>query len=153
MLRLSRLWNWKSALHSGLYRAIPFFAAVQAGGGSGAAEGAALQFALFATLAGFIGALVERLRFFRPAWAAAFILLAAVPAGVHSLEWVIHETPAPGGRRAGIFVSWAQSAVSILTQWALMRRGLFLAGEEANSYLGDWMTLMRLLLPRRAGRR
>lgn len=137
------VWNWKSALHSGLYRAIPFFAAVRASSGAGAAEGAALQFILFATLAGFTGAAVERLRCFRPAWAGFLILLAAIPVCVHSAEWAIHETLAPGGRRAGLFVSWGQSALSIAMQWALMREGLFLAGPGARSYLEDWRAFLR----------
>jgi hypothetical protein len=135
------VWNWKSALHSGLYRAIPFFAAVQASAGTGAAEAAMLQFILFAALAGFTGAVIERLRFFRPAWAAFLILLAGIPVCVHTLEWLLHESLAPGGRRAGIFVSWGQSALSIATQWALMRQGLFLAGAGARSYLDDWRAL------------
>lgn len=140
------LWNWKSALHSGLYRAIPFFAAVRASGGAGAAEGAALQFLLFATLAGFTGAAIERLRCFRPVWAALLILLVAIPVCVHSVEWVIHETLAPGGRRAGIFISWGQSALSIATQWTLMREGLFLAGAGAQSYFDDWRAFPRTVV-------
>ncbi len=152
---LTSIWNWKSALHSGLYRSIPFFAAVRASAGTGAAEAAVLQFILFAALAGFIGAVVERLRFVRPPWAACLILLAAIPISVHSVEWLLHESLAPGGRRAGIFVSWVQSALSAAMQWALMREGLFLAGPGARNYLDDWrafpQTALRLLR-RLAGR-
>ncbi|MCX7604890.1 MAG: hypothetical protein N2036_12510 [Bryobacteraceae bacterium] len=150
-----RAWNWKSALHSGLYRAIPFFAAVRASGGSGAGEGAAVQFVLFAVLAGFTGALVQRLRHFRPGWAALAILLAVWPLCVHAAEWWLHEALAPGMRRAGIFVSWGQSALSMATQWALMRKGLFLSGPEARSYPDDWLALLRMakrLLRRVPGR-
>lgn len=86
---------------------------------------------------------------------AALILLAGVPATVHLLEWRWHEAAAPAARRAGFVVSWIQSALSIATQWTLMREGLFLSGAGARSYLDDWRSLplaVRRLLARAAGR-
>ena len=148
-------WNWKTALNSGLYRAVPFAVAVWASSGKGMLEAAAMQFAFFAAIAGFVGAAIERLRFLRPAWLAALILLAGVPATVHLLEWHWHEAAAPAARRAGFAVSWIQSAISIATQWILMREGLFLSGEGARSYLDDWRGIplaLRRLLARAAGR-
>jgi len=134
-------WNWKTALNSGLYRGIPFAAATWRSGAAEAAAGALTQFLLFMALAGATGALAERLRHHKPKWRAALVLLAAVPVCVHLVEWVVHETLNPGGRRAGIFVSWAQSALSMGTQWALMRHGLFLAGEGAHPYWRDFLLI------------
>lgn len=136
---MNAFWNWKTALNSGLYRGIPFAAANWRSGLEDTATGAATQFMLFALLAGLTGALAQRLRFHRPRWQAALVLMMLVPLTVHLIEWNLHETLHPGGRRAGIFVSWAQSALSMATQWALMRRGLFLAGEGGQPYWRDFL--------------
>jgi hypothetical protein len=135
------LWNWKTAFNSGLYRGIPFAVATWRAGLSEALAGAATQFLLFAFLAGLTGALAQRLRFHAPKWRAALVLMFLVPASVHLIEWVAHEALSPGVRRAGIFVSWAQSALSMGTQWWLMRRGLFLAGEGGQPYWRDFVLL------------
>lgn len=138
---MNPFWNWKTALNSGLYRGIPFAIATWRSGLAEIAAGAATQFALFALLAGLTGALAQRLRFHRPRWRAALVLMICVPLAVHLIEWTVHETLNPGGRRAGIFVSWAQSALSMATQWILMRRGLFLAGESGHPYWRDFLLL------------
>lgn len=135
---MNPFWNWKTALNSGLYRGIPFAAANSHSGFADTAAGAATQFMLFALLAGLTGALAQRLRFHRPRWQTALVLMMLAPLTVHLIEWTVHETFHPGGRRAGIFVSWAQSALSMATQWMLMRRGLFLAGESGQPYWRDF---------------
>lgn len=138
---MNPFWNWKTALNSGLYRGIPFAAADWRGGLAESAAGAFTQFVLFALLAGLTGALAQRLRFHRPRWQTALILMVCVPLMVHLIEWNVHESLHPGGKRAGIFVSWAQSALSMTTQWVLMRRGLFLAGEGGHPYWRDFFLL------------
>lgn len=138
---MNPLWNWKTALNSGLYRGIPFAIANRRGGLEDMAAGAVTQFLLFTLLAGLTGALAQRLRFHLPGWRAALLLMVCVPLMVHLIEWTVHETLHPGGRRAGIFVSWAQSALSMGTQWVLMRRGLFLAGEGGQPYWRDFLLL------------
>ncbi len=144
-------WNWKTSLNSGLYRVLPFAAATIKEGAAEAAASAATQFLLFVVLSGFTGALSERLRHCTPRWKAALVLMAGVPVCVHLIEWLLHELLHPGARRAGIFVSWMQSALSIGTQWALMREGLFLAGEGRQPYWWDFLLLPRAV--RALGRR
>ncbi len=146
MRGMRRFWNWKTALNSGLYRGIPFAAASWQKEASEMAAGAVMQFLLFAALAGATGALAERLRFHQPRWRAALVLMACVPVAVHLLEWMVHETLNPGGRRAGILVSWLQSALSMGTQWLMMRRGLFLAGERGHPYWRDFLLLPGVVL-------
>lgn len=138
---MNPLWNWKTALNSGLYRSIPFAIATWRAGAPEAAAGAAAQFLLFASLAGLTGALAQRLRFHQPKWRAALVLMVCVPVIVHLIEWGAHEALSPGVRRAGILVSWAQSALSMGTQRWLMRRGLFLAGEGGQPYWRDFLLL------------
>ncbi len=109
------------------------------------AAGAAVQFVLFAALAGATGALAQRLRFHEPRWRAVLVLSAGVPLVLHLLEWIIHEAMNPGGRRAGIAISWMQSAFSMAFQWWLMRRGLFLAGDGGQPYWRDFLMLPEAL--------
>src|SRR5262245_61408533 len=78
--RLLLRWNWKTALLSACARGTIFFFA-NLGAGLGAAIGAmGVEAALFATLAGFYGALAQAFRRAQPAWAATMTVMALAPA-------------------------------------------------------------------------
>lgn len=139
------MWNWKTALNSALYRGIAFAAATWRNGAAECAGGVLTQMLLFSAMAGYTGSLTQRFRNHTPRWQAGLMLLCLVPLGVHSMEWVVHETLDPGARRAGIAVSWVQSAISMGTQWALMRRDLFLAGGSGLSYAQDFRAMAEWL--------
>src|SRR5262245_21388244 len=86
--RLLLRWNWKTALLSACARGTIFFIA-NLGAGLGAAIGAmGVEAALFATLAGFYGALAQAFRLAQPAWAATMTVMALAPAVNHTLEYL-----------------------------------------------------------------
>src|SRR5262249_25657888 len=77
--RLLRRWNWKTALLSACVRGTIFFVA-NIGAGLGAAIGAmGVEAALFATLAGFYGAMAQAFRRTKPEWAATMAVIALMP--------------------------------------------------------------------------
>src|SRR5215831_4027475 len=88
--RLLRLWNWKAALLSACVRGAVFFCA-NISAGLGAAIGAmCLEAALYATVAGFFGAMIQAFRRARPVWAAAITVMVLLPVVDHTLEYTLH---------------------------------------------------------------
>src|SRR5690349_83558 len=88
--RLLLRWNWKTALLSACVRGTIFFVS-NLGAGLGAAIAAmAAEAALFATLAGFYGAVVQTFRRAQPAWAASVTIMILMPAVNHTLEYALH---------------------------------------------------------------
>lgn len=146
MLRgVTPFWKWKTALNSGPNRGVLSAAASWRTGAAAWAGVALTQMLLFGAPAGVTGALVQRFRNYQPRWRAGVALLGLAPLAVHSMEWLVHETPHSGRSRAGIAVSWRQSAVSMATQWAMTGRGLFLAGESGPAYVQHLRAVAQLL--------
>lgn len=141
------LWNWKTALWSGLYRAPAFFAVTLKSGGLGAAAKAgAIEFALFATVAGFTGALTQRVRHLEPAWLRALIVAIGIPALLHSSEWLVHGLAGTPARKTGVLVSICMTVVAELFNFYAMRRGLLLAGREGGGFWSDVRQLPAVVL-------
>src|SRR5215468_3233391 len=121
--RLLRRWNWKTALLSGCVRGTIFFIS-NLGAGLGAAIGAmAVEAALFATLAGFYGALAQTFRRAQPAWAATMTVMILIPAVNHTLEYVLHKANGTEKIKAGVLTSISLSVLSALFNLFAMRRG------------------------------
>jgi hypothetical protein len=134
---VSALWNWKTATFSGLYRG-PGFALASLHYGLGeAARAGVTEFVLFATIAGFTGALTQRVRHMRPVWAAGLVILLGIPSCLHAMEWVVHTTAGSPARGRGVAVSVAMTAVAELFNWYSMRQGAMLAGPEGSPFLDD----------------
>lgn len=140
-------WNWKTALWSGLYRAPAFFAVTLHSGGLGAAARAGgIEFALFATVAGFTGALTQRVRHLQPAWLRVLIVAAGIPAILHSSEWLVHGLAGTAARKTGVLVSICMTVVAELFNFYAMRRGVLLAGIEGGGFWSDLRQLPAVVL-------
>ena len=138
-------WNWKTASLSACVRGTIFFIA-NLGAGLGAAIGAmGVEAALFATLAGFYGALVQTFRHAQPAWAATMTVMILIPAFNHTLEYFMHY--ASGAKRiaAGVAVSISLSVFSAVFNLFAMRRGVLIVGDERASLIDDLRRMPRLV--------
>lgn len=134
---LLRRWNWKAAILSACVRGGIFFA-VNLNAGLRAAIGAMLvESALYATIAGFYGAIVQSFRLARPAWLATMTVMALLPAINHSLEFVLHSLAGTAKIGAGILVSVVFSMVSAAFNLFAMRRGALIVGAGKQSLLAD----------------
>jgi hypothetical protein len=142
---LLRRWNWKTALLSACLRGTIFFCA-NLGAGLGAAIGAmALEAALFATLSGFYGALVQSFRRAQPAWAAALAVMVLMPAVNHTLEYLLHYASGTKRIAAGVAASVALSMLSALFNLFAMRRGVLIVGDERQSLADDLRRMPRIV--------
>jgi hypothetical protein len=144
-LYLLARWNWKSALLSAIFRSALFFGATLRAGHSAALSASATEFALALTLAGFVGALAQAYARAHPRWLAFLMAVSIPPALWHACELAVHLLRGTPRVYYGVSVSVAYSAVtSVLTLW-LMRRGIWLAGEERTSLREDLIKIFALL--------
>jgi len=144
--RLLRRWNWKTALLSACLRGTIFFCA-NIGAGLGAAIGAmGVEAALFATLAGFYGALAEAFRRAQPVWAATITVMVLMPAINHTLEYILHYASGTKRLSAGVAASISLSIFSAVFNLFAMRRGVLIVGEERASLIDDLRRMPRVVL-------
>ena len=143
--RLLLLWNWKTALLSACVRGTIFFLA-NIGAGLGAAIGAmGVEAALFATLAGFYGALAQAFRLAQPAWAATMTVMALMPTINHSLEYVLHSASGTERLATGLVASISLSVISAVFNLFAMRRGVLIVGDERASLINDLRRMPRVV--------
>jgi len=143
--RLLPRWNWKTALLSACLRGTIFFLA-NIGAGLGAALGAmGVEAALFATLAGFYGALAEALRRAQPAWAATITVMVLMPAVNHTLEYILHYASDTKRLSAGVVASISLSIFSAVFNLFAMRRGVLIVGDERGSLIDDLRRMPRVV--------
>jgi hypothetical protein len=143
--RLLLRWNWKTALLSACARGTIFFVA-NLGAGLGAAIGAmGVEAALFATLAGFYGALAQAFRRARPAWAATMTVMALAPAANHTLEYLMHYANGTKRIAAGVVASISLSILSAMFNLFAMRRGVLIVGDEKASLMDDLRRMPRVV--------
>jgi len=134
---VSPVWNWKTALASGCYRAPAFIIVSVRAGWAGAARASLAEFLLFATIAGFTGAAVQRVRNLRPEWTAWLIIFGVLPLVMHTSEYLLHTALGSAAWRRGMMVSLALTVLSESFAWHGMRQGAWLAGAGGRPLLED----------------
>jgi hypothetical protein len=143
--RLLLRWNWKTALLSACVRGTIFFLA-NIGAGLGAAIGAmGVEAALFATLAGFYGALTQAFRRAQPEWAATMTVVALMPTINHTLEYTLHYVSGTEKVAAGVAASISLSIFSAVFNLFAMRRGVLIVGDERASLIDDLRRMPRIV--------
>lgn len=144
-LYLLARWNWKSALLSAVVRSALFFGATLRAGHSAALSASAIEFALALTLAGFVGALAQAYRCAQPRW-LAFLMAASLPPAVwHVFELAAHLWNQTPRMYYGVGISMVYSALTSALTLLLMRRGIWLAGEEGTSLREDLRKILAML--------
>lgn len=141
-------WNWKAALLSAGIRGLLFCVAVVPHG-SGAVRGAWIEVAFRIGLGGCWGSAMQALRRARPVWLAGLLVALVIPAGAHFLEFALLRLGRAAAIRSAMVVSVSFSAASLLVNFALMRRGLLITGEGAQSLAADLRRLPAALRFRR----
>lgn len=143
---MSPVWNWKTALASGCYRAPAFIFVSTRAGWAGVARAGLAEFLLFATVAGFTGAVVQRVRNARPEWAAWLIIVGVLPLVMHTSEFLLHTALGSVAWRRGMMVSLALTVLSESFAWHVMRQGAWLAGDDGRPLLEDLARLPVLVV-------
>jgi hypothetical protein len=143
--RLLLSWNWKTALLSACVRGTIFFVANLGAGLDEAIAAMAVEAALFATLAGFYGALAQSFRHARPAWAATMTVMILMPAVNHTLEYALHNANDTEKIAAGVATSISLSILSAMFNLFAMRRGVLIVGNERASLSDDLRRMPRVI--------
>jgi len=132
-----RRWNWKAAALSACVRGALFFS-TNIGAGLEAAVGAMMiESAVFVSIAGFYGGLIESMRRAHPAWAATMVVTMVFPAINHTLEFAAHSAGGTKKIGVGVLISAGFSILSASFNLFAMRRGVLIVGEERRSLLDD----------------
>ncbi len=141
--RVFRWWNWKSAVISVAMRGPIFFFASLSLGLRAAAVSLLLDASFRTMLAGFMGALTQAVRYIRPTWIPALIVVVAMPVVNHTIEYFVHRREVSVGLALAISIGF--SMISGAFELFAMRRGTLVVTEHSQSLLHDIMRFPRLV--------
>ena len=141
---LSR-WNWKAGLVSATMRGTIFFLTALGGGLAIAARTLLVDAAFRVPLSGACAAVIQEIRWARPAWAALTVALVAVPIASHAIEIAVHWFARTPWLWHGVSISAVLSIVSSAAEFLLMRRQIFLVGPEGASLATDVRRLLHIV--------
>jgi putative exporter of polyketide antibiotics len=142
---LVRRWHWKAAILSACLRGSLFFLATLKAGLAAALAALGVEAALFAVVSGFYGALIQHFRHVQPAWQATLLLMVALPACNHALEFTVHRLSGTPHLARGIALSICFSMLSACFNLFAMRRGVLLIGDERRRLRDDLRALPRVV--------
>ena len=122
-------WNWKAALLSAGLRGLVFFAATRSSGLDAARTALAVEFAYRVAATGCFAALTQAFSRATPGWAATAIVIVAIPAAAHVLQYGVHRLAGTVELDRGMAASVAFTVVSAAFTLYAMRRGVFIVGD------------------------
>lgn len=130
-------WSWKAAALGALLRAAIFFTTnLQAGRFDAIRAGLVeLVFAIFA--AGLMGAVSQRLRLARPAWATALLVWLGMPMALLLAQSGVHRLARTPHMGTGLILSFCFAAIASSFSWFAMRHGALLGGDASTSLVHD----------------
>ncbi len=140
------VWSWKSASISALLRACTFFATNLRAGRFDAIRAGLVEacFAIFA--AGLMGAVSQRLRLARPAWATAVVVWLAMPFVMLLAQFGVHHLAGTPHLGTGLVASFCFAAVASSFSWYAMRHGVLLGGDAETSLAHDIRHMPKIVL-------
>ena len=122
-------WNWKAALMSSVLRGLVFFAATRGAGLDAAAAALAVEFAYRASITGCFASLTQAFRRAAPGWAANLVVIVAIPAAAHALQFGVHRFAGTAELDRGMAASIAFTVVSAAFTLFAMRRDVLIVGD------------------------
>jgi hypothetical protein len=140
------LWNWKSAILSVTLRTPLFFAAAISAGLGAAAAAAGTDVAFRAIMAGFCGAITQRLRHTRPPWIGTLAVMVLVPLLSHGVEALVHWRAGTPHFTVALAASMSLTVVTTTFDLYAMRRGVLIAGAGGASLTDDLIRLPGLVV-------
>jgi hypothetical protein len=147
-------WNWKTALLSAAFRVAVWPASKATGArlvAPGALRGLAIEFLFRLAIGGFWGSLLQAFAEAQPAWLAGLFTIVLLPACAHGLEYFVLRAGGAAHAGALTIISMVFSVLSLLVNWALMRRGILVTGRGAASLATDLRRIFGGLAGRRFG--
>ena len=122
-------WNWKAALMSAALRGLVFFLATRSAGLDAARAALAVEFAYRVAITGCFAALTQAFRRATPGWAAGLVVIVAIPAAAHALQFGVHGLAGTAELDRGMAASVGFTVVSAAFTLFAMRRGVFIVAD------------------------
>ena len=138
---LVRYWNWKNAALSALLRAAIFFLVNLTASWGSAASAALTELVYRAPLVGTLASLSQSFRRVQPAWKGTLVMMVALPAVAHGVEFVVHSLQGTARLYESVAASIAFSMVSCVVSYLLHRRGVLIVGHGARPFATDLIQL------------
>ncbi len=139
--RLVRLWNWKTAVVSVVVRASIFFTVNVTSSWNSAVDAVVTECMFRAWMSGTLASLSQAFRRVRPAWRASLVMLLALPALGHGIEFTVHSLRGTDRLYASVAVSILFSMFSCVFSYWLHRRSVLIVGEGARPFVSDIVEL------------
>ena len=145
-------WHWKSALVSAVIRGALFFAATVRSGLDAATAAFAIEFVFRAVASGVFSSVTQAFRRATPDWAATLVVVAALPAIAHVLEYGVHWFGGTAQLGRAMAASVGFTVLSAAFTLYVMRRGALLVGDEDDRpFRQDLAAMPRLIAGFTAG--
>lgn len=132
-----RHWNWKAALLSALVRTAIFFAVNLTASWSSAVSAVVTELLFRAPMVGTLASVSQAFRRVEPAWKAGMVMMVALPALGHSIEFTVHSLRGTEKLYESVAASVAFSMCSCVLSYLLHRRDVLIVGEGARPLLVD----------------
>ena len=139
--RLVRQWNWKTALVSVVLRASIFFTVNLTSSWNSAVDAVVTECMFRAWMSGTLASLSQAFRRVQPAWRASLVMLLALPALAHGIEFTVHSLRGTDRLYASVAVSILFSMFSCVFSYWLHRRSVLIVGEGARPFVSDIVEL------------
>lgn len=143
---LIRQWNWKAALLSTLARASIFFAVNLTVGWASAVNAAVTEVLYRALMTGTLASVSQAFRRVEPAWQGSLLIMFALPACAHGVEFMMHSWRGTERLYASVSVSILFSVASCVVSYWLHRRNVLIVGAGARPLLTDIVELPRVVV-------
>ncbi|MDE0104711.1 MAG: hypothetical protein OXN89_20240 [Bryobacterales bacterium] len=143
---LLRRWNWKAALVSVACRGALFFAVNATVGWDSAMRALVTELLYRAPMVGTFAAVSQSFRRVQPAWAAAGLIMVAIPVMAHLIEFTMHWWRGTARLAESVAASVAFSMLTVLTTYLLQRRGLMVVGADGKPFVADVLLAPQVLV-------
>ncbi len=132
-----RYWNWKNAVLSAVARTSIFFAVNLTASWDSASNAAVTELLYRAPMVGTLASLSQSFRRVEPAWAGSVVIMLALPAMGHGIEFTVHSLRGTEKLYESVLVSIAFSMVSAVVSYFLHRRDVLIVGHGQRPFLHD----------------
>ena len=141
-----RRWNWKAAVLSAAMRSSIFFAVNLTSNLDSAISAVLTELFYRAPMVGTLAAVSQTFRRVQPAWKASLVIMVALPALAHGIEFAIHSLQGTVKLYESVAASVGFSMFTCVLSYWLHRRNVLIVGEGSRPLLVDIFQLPAELL-------
>ncbi len=136
-----RYWNWKNALLSAVARATIFFTVNLTASWDSALDALVTELFYRAPVVGTLASLSQAFRRVQPAWEAGVVIMFALPAVAHGIEFTVHSLRGTEKLYESVAVSVVFSMFTTVVSYFLHRRDVLIVGHGARPFVDDLVQL------------